>query len=90
MMFILWPLTGGIVGMANALTLRWTVARLHPDMPRRAVAWTIGGLILRWILVAGLLIAALQYGIASALLAFTGLWLTRWGTVWWLNRRVIL
>ncbi len=73
--------------MANALTLRWTVARLHPNTPHRAVAWTTGGLILRWSLVAGLLIVALQNGIAPALLAFAGLWLTRWSTVWWLHRR---
>jgi hypothetical protein len=87
MMLVLWPLAGGVVGVANALTLWWTVARLHPDTPHHAIAWTIAGLILRWSLVTGLLIVALQYGIAPALLAFASLELTRWGMVWWQHRR---
>jgi hypothetical protein len=39
---------------------------------------------LRWGLAVGLLVTALQRGIAPGLLAFAGLWLTRWGMACWL------
>jgi len=81
MTFVLWLFTGGSIGVLNGLSLRWTVARLRPDTPRQAVAWTLGGGMLRWGLAAGLLVAALQRGILPALLAFAGLWLARWGTI---------
>jgi hypothetical protein len=45
----------------------------------------LSGAILRWSLVAALLTFALQRGIGPALLAFAGLWLSRWGTVIWFN-----
>jgi len=76
-----WLLTGGALGILNFVTQRWTVARLHPSAPRRAVAWAVGGALLRWALTAGLLFVALRQGAWPALLAFAGLWLARWGTV---------
>jgi len=85
MTFISWLVTGGTIGVLNGLSLRWTVARLRPDAPRRAVALAMAGTLLRWSLVAGLLIAALRHGIAPGLLAFVGLWLARWGVVCWFN-----
>jgi hypothetical protein len=65
----------------NSLTLWWTVARLRPNAPHRAVAWAVGSALLRWGLAAGLMMTALQRGVLPGLLAFTGLWLARWGTV---------
>ena len=85
-MLVVWLFAGGLVGLLSAVSLRWTVARLHPGASWRAVILTAGGALLRWCLAAGLLIAALQRGIAPTLLAFAGLWLTRWSTVWWFNR----
>jgi hypothetical protein len=79
-----WLFTGGAVGVLNGLTLWWTVARLRPGAPRHAVAWALGGTMLRWGLAAGLLITALQRGIVPGLLAFAGLWLARWGMACWL------
>jgi hypothetical protein len=76
-----WLLTGGSIGMVNTLSLRWTVSRFRPDAPCRAVAWAVMGALLRWGLAAALLITALQHGVASALVAFSGLWLVRWGAV---------
>ena len=84
----LWLFTGGSIGVLNGLSLRWTVARLHPDAPGQAVAWALGGAMLRWSLAAGLLMTALQRGVVPGLLAFAGLWLARWGIVCWLNLRV--
>ncbi len=71
--------------MLNVLTLRWTMARLRPGAPRRAVAWILGGALLRWSLAVGLLVAALQRGIVLGLMAFAGLWLARWGMVCWIG-----
>ena len=79
MTFASWLFTGGVVGVLNGLTLWWTVARLRPGAPSLAVAWALGGAILRWGLAVGLLISALQRGIVPGLLAFAGLWLARWG-----------
>ena len=89
MTFALWLFTGGSIGVLNGLSLRWMVARLRPEVPCRAVAWAMGGVLLRWGLTAILLIIALQEGILPGLLAFAGLWLARWGIVYWLNWRVI-
>ncbi|HUX77325.1 MAG TPA: hypothetical protein VMY40_11860 [Anaerolineae bacterium] len=85
-MVALWMLAGGAIGTLSGLTARWTVARLGPTAPGRAVSWTVAGAMVRWSLAAGLLIAALQRGIAPTLLAFAGLWLARWGIVYWWYR----
>ncbi len=82
-----WLLTGGAIGILNFLTLCWTVAHFRPDAPRHAVAWAVGGALVRWSLAAGLLIIALRHGVLPGLLAFAGLWLGRWGTVYQSNRR---
>jgi hypothetical protein len=82
-----WLVTGGTIGVLNGLSLRWTVARLRPDAPRRAVALAMAGTLLRRSLVAGLLIAALRRGVTPGLLAFGGLWLARWGVVCCFNAR---
>ncbi len=84
-MITLWLFAGLAVGALNGLTLWGTVARLRPDAPPRAVAWILGGALLRWTAAAGVLIAALQRGILPGLLAFAGLWLARWGMVCWLG-----
>jgi len=88
MTFALWLFAGGSIGVLNGLSRRWTVARLRPDVPGQAVVWALGGAMLRWSLAAGLLVTALQRGVVPGLLAFAGLWLTRWGIVYWLNSRV--
>jgi hypothetical protein len=80
-----WLFTGGSVGLLNGLSLRWTVARLRPAVPGRAVVWALGGALLRWGLAAVLLVIALQDGVMPGLLAFAGLRLARWGIVCWLN-----
>ncbi|MBC8449836.1 MAG: hypothetical protein H8D78_19050 [Chloroflexi bacterium] len=84
-MIALWLFAGLAAGALNGLTLWGTVARLRPDAPPRAVAWILGGALLRLGLAASLLIVALQRGILPGLLAFAGLWLARWGMVCWLG-----
>lgn len=82
-MVALWLCAGGITGVLSGLSLRWTVGFLRPGATGRAVILTMAGVLLRWVLTASLLVAALQRGAAAALLAFFGLWLARWGMVYW-------
>ena len=85
MTLVWWLFIGGATGVLSGLSLWWTVARLHPDASSGAAVLTMGGAMLRWVLTAGLLIAALQHGIKSGLLAFAGLCLARWGMVCYFN-----
>ncbi|MDY7078274.1 MAG: hypothetical protein SXV54_15265 [Chloroflexota bacterium] len=80
-MITLWLFAGLTVGALNGLILWNSVARLRPNAPPSTVTWVLGGALLRWVAVAGLLIVALQHGILPGLLAFAGLWLARWGIV---------
>ena len=81
-----WLALGGAVGVLNGLTLRWTMARLRPDAPLSGVALAVGGAALRWGLAAVMLIVASRQDLVSGLMTFAGLWLARWGVVWWLSR----
>jgi len=81
-MVTLWLFAGLAVGALNGFTLWSSVTCLRPDVSGRAVAWILGGALLRLGLVASLLIAALQRGVLPGLLAFAGLWLARWGIVY--------
>jgi hypothetical protein len=87
-MLMLWLFAGGAVGVLNALVLRWTVDRLRPGASPRIAVYVLGCAVLRLGLAISLLIAALQRGIAPALLAIVGLWLARWGTICWLHLRL--
>jgi hypothetical protein len=83
----LWPFAGGFVGMVNALS-RWkTVSCLSTEMVTRSLVLVVGGMLLRLGLVAGLLTAGLKRGIIPGLLAFAGLWITRWTIVVWFSTR---
>jgi hypothetical protein len=82
-MILSWCLAGVTVGAFNGWTAWQTVDRLRPGTSQRIVMLVLGGASLRWALAAGLLAAALQHGVTSGLLAFSGLWLARWGTVGW-------
>ena len=75
---MIWLSGGILIGILNGATLRWTVHRLHPDTSLVGVPLVAAGSLLRLGLATALLVFAAQYGIASGLLAFAGLWLARW------------
>jgi len=74
-----WLCAGVALGFFNIMTQWWTVQRLHPEAPHYALVLMMGGMMLRWLLAAGLFITALQGGLFPLLMAFAGLWLARWG-----------
>lgn len=83
----LWPIAGGGVGLANALT-RWkTVSLMAAGTGTRSMVLglVVGGVLVRLGLVAGLLMAGLRQGIVPGMLAFGGLWLTRSAIVIWIS-----
>ncbi len=77
-MVVVWLIAGALVGWVSILIQVWTMPRLRPDALRQRLGGMIGGMLLRWLLIAGLLSVALQQGIVAGLLAFAGLWLARW------------
>jgi hypothetical protein len=79
---MLWLLAGLTIGTLNGLTLRWTVNRLRPDAALTSVPLVVLGFLMRLGFAAGLLVIALQRDIGLGLLAFAGLWLARWVTIY--------
>jgi hypothetical protein len=73
-----WFITGLTVGMLNSLTLRWTMGRLRSGPLAIGVPLLAAGFVFRMGSTTALLVFASQQGLASGLLAFTGLWLARW------------
>jgi hypothetical protein len=86
-MILSWWLAGLALGAFSGWTAWLTTDRLQPGASHFAVAWVLGGMLLRWTLAGGLLTAGLQHGAVPGLLTFFGLWLARWGTVGWASIR---
>jgi hypothetical protein len=82
---LVWLFLGGLLELFNSLTRWWTVARLQPTMDIDALWITLGGMSLRLLLVAALLVSALKQGILPGLLALAGLWLVRSAAVVWIQ-----
>jgi hypothetical protein len=86
-MIAVWFVLGGMLGALNVWSQWWTIIHLHPAAPSAAMRLVIGGAVLRWSMVVGLLVAALRQSSVAGLLAFGGWWLARWIAVIWLNLR---
>ena len=79
-----WFLGGLSVGLLNAWAMSAAVRRLDPAASAHSVYWIVGGMAARWVLIAALLVLALQQGIVPVLLALGGLWIARWAALgWW-------
>ena len=81
-MAVVWLIAGALVGWVSILIQVWTMPRLRPDALRQRLWGMFGGMLLRWVLIAGLFSVALRQGIVAGLWAFAGLWVMRWVLVW--------
>ena len=64
------------MSLLNGAILWWVIARLQPGKMGGMLALAWGGTMLRWFLVALLLVLALRHSLISGLLAFAGIFLT--------------
>jgi len=73
----LWFVAGSLVNVVNYWMQFRTVNSLHPETPQAVVRQIVGGAILRWALIAVLLLAAFRQGVIPGLLTLAGYWLIR-------------
>lgn len=82
-----WVVAGVGVGIVNGLS-RWkTVSLMSTAAVVASLRLALGGMLLRLGLVAGLLVVSLRHDISSGLMAFAGLYVTRWVIVLWFGTR---
>lgn len=87
-MSLLWLLAGAALGLLNALTMAATVRGLVPTAAPYPLCRVLGGMTVRWVWTAALLIVALRQSAGAGLAAFAGLWIARWAAIaWWSGRR---
>jgi len=82
---ISWLGIGMYAGLLSNLTLLWTGLAIRPAAPWRALFWVAVGAYGRWVYVAALIVIALQRDILFALMGMIGLFLSRWGFIWYLK-----
>jgi hypothetical protein len=80
-----WLGIGIYAGLLSNLTLLWTGFVIRPTAPRWALFWVTLGAYGRWAYVAALIVVALQQDIRFALMSVIGLFLSRWGFIWYLE-----
>ena len=80
--YAIWFLAGGAVGMLNTVLLVGSVRMMDPALRRGSLSLIIGGYLLRYALVGGVLGRAGRQGIGPALGAGIGLWVARWWGVY--------
>jgi len=82
---MLWLLVGGVTGILLVLSAWSAVTHLQPRAPQRSLKYALGSGILRCVLAAGILAAVFRRGFGPGTLALVGMWLGRWGGIWWLH-----
>ena len=78
----IWFVAGLLVGVVYALSLVWTVGRLHPTRRSSSQVTLWLGYLLRISLITGFLTLALRRDIGAALWFVGGLWIARWFPVY--------
>lgn len=75
-----WPLWI-LLGMGTALAFlwmqRWSVQKIAPDKPVASQILILGGMVVRWVLIALVLIIALRRSPVAGLIAFAAFMITR-------------
>ena len=78
---VMWFILAFIIGVLNMLICWWTVGRVHCLYVRHAKQLVVGGMFLRWMFSACLIMAGFRQDLLHGLLAFGGLELARWTLV---------
>ena len=73
----LWFVVGSLVNIVNYRIQFQAVNNLRPETPQVVVRRIVGLAILRWTMIAVLMLAAFQQGIIPGLLTLTGYWIIR-------------
>jgi hypothetical protein len=81
----LWFVAGAAIEVLNALSRRWTVARLGQ---LGAVGWVIGGFVVRIVGTATVLVLAFRHSASSGVAALIGYLAARMVALVWLHRRL--
>lgn len=85
-MNLTWLLAGILLGLLNALMMASTVHGLAPVAAPYPLRRVFGGIAVRWLWTAALLIVALRQSAGAGLAAFAGLWIARWTAIaWWIS-----
>ena len=80
-MIVMWFILAYSIGVLNMLTHWWTVGRLRGQHVRHAKRLVVGGVFLRLLFSACIIIAGLRQDLLHGFLAFGGLELARWTLV---------
>ena len=73
----LWLLAGLLANSVNYWMQFQTVNNLRPETPQVVVRRIVGGAMLRWMMIAVLMLAAFRQGVIPGLLTLTGYWIIR-------------
>ena len=84
-MVVLWFLAGAGIEVLNTLTRKWSVDRVQS---RGGVAWIVGGVVLRMVGTAVLLMLAFRHSALSGAAGLVGYLICRWVMIWWVNREL--
>ena len=73
----LWFVAGSLVNIVNYWMQFQAVNNIRPGTPQVVVRRIVGGAILRWTMIAVLMLAAFRQGVIPGLLTLTGYWIIR-------------
>ena len=84
-MVVLWFLAGAGIEVLNTLTRKWSVERVQS---RGSATWIVGGVVLRTVGTAVLLMLAFRHSVASGVAGLVGYLICRWVMIWWINHKL--
>lgn len=73
----LWILLGAGAALLFLSTQKWSVKQITPDKPAASMFLILGGAVLRWIMIALVLVLALMRSPVAALLVFAAFMIAR-------------
>ena len=77
LIYPLWVILGVGLALLFIRTQSWSVALINPQYPKFSKRIIIGGAIIRWLIIASVLILTLSHSIVSMLILFFAFMITR-------------